>query len=54
VQIYGDFLLVHTSESVDVAPIDFGALPAKDWASTDRSAAAAARATSTRSAWARA
>jgi 2-oxoglutarate ferredoxin oxidoreductase subunit alpha len=32
VQIYGDFLLVHTWESVDVAPIDFGALPAKDWA----------------------
>jgi 2-oxoglutarate/2-oxoacid ferredoxin oxidoreductase subunit alpha len=32
VQIYGDFLLVHTSESVDVGPLDFGPLPAKDWA----------------------
>src|SRR5256885_5397833 len=32
VQIYGDFLLVHTSESVDVSPLDFGALPAKAWA----------------------
>jgi 2-oxoglutarate ferredoxin oxidoreductase subunit alpha len=32
VQIYGDFLLVHTSESVDVSPLDLGALPAKDWA----------------------
>ena len=32
VQIYGDFLLVHTSESVDVSPREFGALPAKDWA----------------------
>jgi 2-oxoglutarate ferredoxin oxidoreductase subunit alpha len=32
VQIYGDFLLAHTSESVEITPLDFGALPAKDWA----------------------
>ncbi len=32
VQLYGDFLLVHTWESVDVSRIDFGALPEKEWA----------------------
>jgi 2-oxoglutarate/2-oxoacid ferredoxin oxidoreductase subunit alpha len=32
VQIYGDFLLAHTSEPVDVAARDFGPLPAKEWA----------------------
>jgi 2-oxoglutarate ferredoxin oxidoreductase subunit alpha len=32
VQLYGDFLLAHTWESVDVTPIDFDALPEKDWA----------------------
>ena len=32
--LYGDYLIAHTYESVDVAPLDFGALPPKDWAST--------------------
>jgi 2-oxoglutarate ferredoxin oxidoreductase subunit alpha len=32
VHLYGDFLLAHTWESVEIAPRDFGALPAKDWA----------------------
>jgi 2-oxoglutarate ferredoxin oxidoreductase subunit alpha len=32
VLVYGDYLLAHTSEAVDVTPIDFGSLPAKDWA----------------------
>jgi len=32
VQIYGDFLLAHTAEAVEVAPLDFDPLPAKDWA----------------------
>ena len=32
VLVYGDYLLAHTSESVDVEPLDFGPLPAKDWA----------------------
>ncbi len=32
VQIYGDFLLAHTAEAVEVAPPDFEPLPAKDWA----------------------
>jgi len=32
VHLYGDFLLAHTWESVEVAPLDLGALPAKDWA----------------------
>jgi len=34
VLVYGDYLLAHTYEAVDVAPVDFGAdaLPAKDWA----------------------
>jgi 2-oxoglutarate ferredoxin oxidoreductase subunit alpha len=30
--IYGDYLLAHTHEAVDVQPLDFGPLPAKDWA----------------------
>lgn len=32
VLVYGDYLLAHTSEAVDVAPADFGPLPAKAWA----------------------
>jgi 2-oxoglutarate ferredoxin oxidoreductase subunit alpha len=32
VLVYGDYLLAHTSEAIEVAPIDFGALPPKDWA----------------------
>ncbi len=32
VLIYGDYLLAHTSEAVSVEPLDFGSLPAKDWA----------------------
>ena len=32
--LYGDYLIAHTYESVDVAPLDFGLLPNKDWAST--------------------
>ncbi len=32
VLIYGDYLLAHTYESVEIAPIDFGTLPPKDWA----------------------
>ncbi len=32
VLIYGDYLLAHTYESVDVAPIHLPELPAKDWA----------------------
>jgi len=32
VQIYGDFLLAHTSEAVEVIPAEFPPLPAKDWA----------------------
>jgi 2-oxoglutarate ferredoxin oxidoreductase subunit alpha len=32
VQIYGDYLLAHTAEAVDVRRLDFPALPAKDWA----------------------
>jgi 2-oxoglutarate ferredoxin oxidoreductase subunit alpha len=30
--LFGDYYLAHTYQSVDVAPIDFGAVPAKDWA----------------------
>jgi len=30
--VYGDYLLAHTNEAVSVEPIDFGDLPAKDWA----------------------
>jgi 2-oxoglutarate ferredoxin oxidoreductase subunit alpha len=32
VLIYGDYLLAHTWESVDIAPIAFPELPEKDWA----------------------
>jgi 2-oxoglutarate ferredoxin oxidoreductase subunit alpha len=32
VQIYGDYLLAHTSEAVEVEPMDFAPLPDKDWA----------------------
>ena len=32
VLIYGDYLLAHTVEAVDVAPVDFGAVPDKPWA----------------------
>jgi len=32
VQIYGDFLLAHTAEAVDIAPLAFEPLPARDWA----------------------
>lgn len=32
VQIYGDYLLAHTWESVDLTPLTFPPLPLKDWA----------------------
>ncbi len=32
VLVYGDYLLAHTYESVEISPIDHGTLPAKDWA----------------------
>ena len=32
VAIYGDYLLAHTAEAVSIEPLDFGALPPKDWA----------------------
>jgi 2-oxoglutarate ferredoxin oxidoreductase subunit alpha len=32
VQIYGDYLLAHTSEAVDVVPREFPPLPPRDWA----------------------
>ena len=32
VQLYGDFLLAHTAEAVDIEPLALPALPAKDWA----------------------
>jgi len=32
VLVYGDYLLAHTAEAVDVSPIEFPPLPAKDWA----------------------
>jgi 2-oxoglutarate ferredoxin oxidoreductase subunit alpha len=32
VLIYGDYLLAHTYESVDISPMDFPELPPKDWA----------------------
>lgn len=32
VMVFGDYYLAHTYQSVDVQPIDFGPLPAKDWA----------------------
>jgi 2-oxoglutarate ferredoxin oxidoreductase subunit alpha len=30
--VYGDYLLAHVQEAVDVAPLDFVDLPEKDWA----------------------
>src|SRR5438045_2549286 len=32
VLVQGDYLLAHTAEAVDVAPVDFGPVPDKDWA----------------------
>ena len=32
VLVFGDYYLAHTSQSVEVAPIDFGPPPATDWA----------------------
>src|SRR5947208_6508768 len=32
VLVQGDYLLAHTAEAVDMAPLDFGQLPVKDWA----------------------
>jgi 2-oxoglutarate ferredoxin oxidoreductase subunit alpha len=32
VLIYGDYLLAHIQEAVDITPLEFEALPAKDWA----------------------
>ena len=32
VMLFGDYYLAHTYQSVDVQPIDFGAVPVKDWA----------------------
>ena len=32
VMVYGDYLLAHTAEAVEVAPREFAELPAKDWA----------------------
>jgi 2-oxoglutarate ferredoxin oxidoreductase subunit alpha len=32
VLIYGDYLLAHTFEAVEIARLDFGPLPGKDWA----------------------
>src|SRR3989441_5551217 len=32
VLVYGDYYLAHTAQSVDVAPLDFGPLPEKEWA----------------------
>jgi 2-oxoglutarate ferredoxin oxidoreductase subunit alpha len=32
VLVYGDYLLAHTNEAVEVTPVEFGALPAKQWA----------------------
>ncbi len=32
VLVYGDYLLAHTSEAVEVEPVDLGLLPPKDWA----------------------
>jgi 2-oxoglutarate ferredoxin oxidoreductase subunit alpha len=31
VQIYGDYLLAHTAEAVELEPMSFGPLPDKDW-----------------------
>ncbi len=32
VLLYGDYLLAHTNEAVEIERIDFGELPSKDWA----------------------
>ncbi len=32
VQIHGDFLLAHTAEAVEIAPLEFDPLPPRDWA----------------------
>jgi 2-oxoglutarate/2-oxoacid ferredoxin oxidoreductase subunit alpha len=32
VLVYGDYLLAHTSQAVAVEPLDFGPVPAKEWA----------------------
>jgi 2-oxoglutarate ferredoxin oxidoreductase subunit alpha len=32
VMLFGDYYLAHTYQSVEVAPLDFGSLPEKDWA----------------------
>ena len=32
VLVFGDYYLAHVTEAVDVTPLDFGPLPAKDWA----------------------
>ena len=32
VLVYGDYLLAHTSEAVDVSPLSFDPLPPRDWA----------------------
>jgi 2-oxoglutarate ferredoxin oxidoreductase subunit alpha len=32
VMFMGDYYLAHVQEAVEIAPVDFGALPAKDWA----------------------
>ena len=32
VLFFGDYYLAHTYQSVDIQPIDFGPVPAKDWA----------------------
>jgi 2-oxoglutarate ferredoxin oxidoreductase subunit alpha len=32
VLVYGDYLLAHTAEAVEIAPADFAPLPPKDWA----------------------
>jgi 2-oxoglutarate ferredoxin oxidoreductase subunit alpha len=32
VLIYGDYLVAHTAEAVEIDRMDFGSLPAKDWA----------------------
>jgi 2-oxoglutarate ferredoxin oxidoreductase subunit alpha len=32
VLVYGDYLLAHTQEAISIEPVDFPALPAKDWA----------------------
>jgi 2-oxoglutarate/2-oxoacid ferredoxin oxidoreductase subunit alpha len=31
VLVQGDYLLAHTSEAVDISPVEFGALPDKNW-----------------------